>query len=168
VPGCPECGYPLRLTDTECPQCGYAFTGRKGQEDSPKIEQPITKKPSVGGTVILGPENSDEGRKKLVGFLVTYSHLSNGEFFPLYEGRNFIGQSSSSNVCIKGDLSVSEKHLSILFRTVDRKFKFKDEQSSNGTFINEELIDEGELKNFDIIRIGTTQLIFMAIPQNTI
>jgi pSer/pThr/pTyr-binding forkhead associated (FHA) protein len=55
--------------------------------------------------------------------------------------------------------------LSILYRPVDKKFKFKDEQSSNGTFVNDVLMDEGELHNFDVIRIGATKLVFIAIPQ---
>ena len=55
--------------------------------------------------------------------------------------------------------------MSILFRPVEQKFKFKDEQSSNGTFINGELMDEGELKNLDKIRIGETSILFMEIPK---
>lgn len=55
--------------------------------------------------------------------------------------------------------------MSILYRSVDNKFKFRDEQSSNGTFINKELLDEGELQNYDIVRVGSTLFIFVAIPQ---
>uniref|UniRef100_UPI0040276C70 FHA domain-containing protein n=1 Tax=Prevotella sp. TaxID=59823 RepID=UPI0040276C70 len=54
---------------------------------------------------------------------------------------------------------------SILYRNVDNKFKFRDEQSSNGTFVNKELADEGELQNYDIIRLGGTVFIFIAIPK---
>ena len=189
--GCPECGYALRQSVTECPHCGFSLNGDKSREnDFPpepgfrerdrNMEQDDMKGKArplrhPGGTVIqgdtlLGIRTGEPERKKLVGFLVTYSHVQNGEFFPLYEGRNFVGRSPSSHVYIEGDSKVSEKHLSILYRVIDRKFKFKDEQSTNGTFLNGESlpVDEGELKNFDEIRVGNTTLIFMAIPQKTI
>jgi len=157
--GCLQCGYPIRPDESQCPQCENILNG-----ESPTLEPPsLTLDPQKkkGRTVIKG---TPEGNK-LVGFLVTYSHIPLGEFFPLLEGRNFVGKDDSMDVQIKDDDAVSEKHFSILYRTVDGKFKFKDEQSSNGTFINNELLDEGELTNNDIISIGSTKLIFMVIPK---
>ena len=163
--GCIACGYPVRPVETECPACGHSVTGSKKETEPDK---PVSKDPLFIGTIIQGAnldeEKTNMERKKLTGFLVTYSLTPNGDFFPLYEGKNVIGRSASSNVYIKGDSAISEKHFSILYRAIDRKFKFKDEQSSNGTFINEELLDEGELKTFDKIRIGTTLLLFIEIP----
>jgi serine/threonine protein phosphatase PrpC len=78
--------------------------------------------------------------------------------------KEFIGRDMPVDVCIP-DNEVSGKHFSILYRSADGKFKFKDEQSSNGTFLNEVLTDEGELSSFDVIKIGSTRLIFIAIPQ---
>jgi len=153
--GCPHCGYPLRPTDQRCPNCDNPVTGNVTNISSP-----------MGGTVIASAGTSEKQKegKKLVGFLVSYSLNPLGEFFPIVEGKNFIGRDSSSSICIQGDSLISSKHFSILYRPVDKKFKFKDEQSSNGTFVNEKLLDEGELKNFDIIRIGSTKLLFIAIP----
>ena len=176
--GCRECGYQLRPTDTVCPNCGRSLTiagrnenpfekkpeeaGKNREPDEVEIKEKERPPRRMGGTVI---QDDMPNRKKLVGFLVTYSHEKNGLFYPLYEGRSFIGSSPSSEVCIDDDTHVSEKHLSILYRVVDRKFKFKDEQSVNGTFINDQLIDEGELKNNDTIRVGTTRFVFMVIPE---
>ena len=170
--GCSVCGYPVRPTDTECPSCGHAFAGHQAEpEKEPVIEKKSSKAP-VGGTIIQGmssdKDSGNQERKRLVGFLVTYSQSANGDFFPLYEGKNLVGRDDNANVCIQGDSNISERHLSILFRNVDRKFKFKDEQSSNGTFVNDELTDEGELKNLDVIRVGATQLLFMEIPLENI
>jgi hypothetical protein len=154
--GCPECGYPIRISDQRCPNC-----------DNPVAMNEMNSPDFAGGTIILEPGNSEksvEGRK-IVGFLVTYTQTPLGEFFPLYEGRNYIGRDRFSNICIQKDSQISGKHLSILYRSVDRKFRFKDELSSNGTFVNEALTDEGELKNFDTIRVGSTKLLFIEIPQ---
>jgi len=139
-----------------------------GGKKEPDVEKQEIKKPVAKATMIQGAnfdkETNDATGRKLTGFLVSYSNAVYGEFFPLYEGKNIIGRADSSNVFIQGDSLVSDRHLSILYRAVDRKFKFKDEQSSNGTFINNELMDEGVLKNNDMIKIGSTRLLFMEIP----
>jgi hypothetical protein len=119
-----------------------------------------------GGRTIIRPaqgESASSGRK-LVGLLVTYSTNPNGQVFNIFEGKNFIGRDMPVDICIP-DNEVSGKHFSILYRSADGKYKFKDEQSSNGTYLNEVLTDEGELSSFDVIRIGGTRLIFIAIPQ---
>ena len=121
-----------------------------------------------GGRTVIRPAGAPDAplsaTKKLVGLLVTYSTNPNGQVFNLFEGKNFIGRDMPVDICIP-DREMSGKHLSILFRPADGKFKFKDEQSSNGTYINEVLTDEGELTSFDVIRCGATKLIFIAIPQ---
>jgi ribosomal protein L34E len=169
--GCPDCGYPLKPTDRKCPNCGCQLKVTVENEERPydsSHKNSFMQGKKMRGTVIggngIGNDDVVDSRK-LVGFLVTYSLDSNGLFFPLYEGRNFIGRDSSTDICIQGDNKISGKHFSILYRSVDRKFKFKDEQSSNGTFINEKISDEGELTDHDIIQIGSTRLILMIIPE---
>lgn len=122
--------------------------------------------PVGGGTVIRQPQGVATGKgRKLVGFLVTYNRTPQGKAYELYEGKNYIGRDRSSDIAIPDDNQMSSRHMSILYRNVDNKFKYRDEQSSNGTFVNKELSDEGELQNFDIIRLGNTVFIFIAIPQ---
>lgn len=134
-----------------------------------QTEQASGGAPAGGHTTIRRPQApgtktpSAPGRK-LVGFLVTYNRNPNGKSFNLYEGRNYIGRDSSCDISIPDDTEISGRHLSILYRSVDKKFKFRDEQSSNGTFVNKELLDEGELRNYDVIRVGGTLFIFIAIP----
>lgn len=116
----------------------------------------------AGGPAAQGGQN--ENSRRLVGFLVTYNRNPMGKAYNIYEGRNYVGRDPKCGICVPDDNQMSGTHMSILFRNVDSKFKFRDEQSSNGTFVNKELLDEGELKNYDIIRVGSTLFIFMAIP----
>lgn len=138
-----------------------------------QFNAPATSGPTIpvenqyGGTVIR-PASGFTGAfsgKRIMGLLITYNTIPTGQVFPVYEGRNYIGREANSDIPIQGDSQVSGKHFSILYRVADGKFKFKDEQSSNGTFLNEILTDEGELHTFDAIRIGSTRFIFIAIPQ---
>lgn len=135
--------------------------------NKPNVGQPVSAQPVVGGgTVIRQPQGVAAGKgRKLVGFLVSYNRTPQGKAYEIYEGKNYIGRDRSSDISIPDDNQMSSRHMSILYRNVDNKFKYRDEQSSNGTFVNKELSDEGELQNFDIIRLGNTVFIFIAIPQ---
>lgn len=136
----------------------------KVRPQQPNIQQPQA--PIGGGTVIRQPKGAAAGKgRKLVGFLVTYNGDPLGKAFNLYEGKNFIGRDQSCDISLPWDHQMSGRHMSILYRNVDNKFKYRDEQSSNGTFVNKELSDEGELQNYDIIRLGNTVFIFIAIPK---
>jgi DNA-directed RNA polymerase subunit RPC12/RpoP len=152
--GCPKCGYPIRPTDERCPNCNA------------ELKRPATSNP-ISGTIIATSASPDgvaaEGRR-ITGLLVTYSIHPQGDVFKLLEGKNSIGRDSAANISVENDAMMSERHLSILYRPVDNKFKFKDEQSSNGTFVNGTLIDEGELNNGDVITAGATKFLFISIP----
>lgn len=130
---------------------------------------PMPQQPSTPKTVIrhvgAHPGMPPVEGRKLVGFLVTYNRNPLGKAYNLYEGRNYVGRDSSCDISVPDDSQMSGKHMSILYRNVDGKFKFRDEQSSNGTFVNKELLDDGTLENYDIIRVGSTLFIFIAIPK---
>lgn len=144
----------------------------KDPAQGPTQLRPNDSRPAHAGTVIRRPGAAAGGGKegqaisrKVVGILVSYSHDPNGHVYNLYEGRNIIGRDSACNISIPNDDQMSGRHLSVVYRAVNNKFLFRDEQSSNGTFVNKELLDSGELENYDIIRIGSTLFIFIAIPQ---
>lgn len=136
------------------------------QQNYQQNNQQTQQRPVGGGTVIRPPKGtaSTQGRK-LVGFLVTYNRNPLGKSYNIYEGKNYIGRDRSCDISVPEDNQMSSRHMSILYRNVDNKFKYRDEQSSNGTFVNKELSDEGELQNYDIIRLGGTVFIFIAIPK---
>lgn len=121
----------------------------------------IRRNPAMMGAAV---KPGEDGRK-LVGFLVTYNRTPMGKAFNIYEGRNYIGRDASCDISIPDDNQMSGKHMLIRYLSGNNKFSFKDEMSSNGTYINKELLDEGELQNYDIIRVGSTLFIFIAIPQ---
>ena len=112
-----------------------------------------------------GAPQAPATERKLVGFLVTYNRTPMGKAYPIYEGRNLLGRDRKCDICVPDDSMMSGTHMSILYREVDNKFKFRDEQSSNGTYINKVITDEGELNNYDIIRAGSSIFIFIAIPK---
>jgi hypothetical protein len=105
------------------------------------------------------PELGSQGRK-MVGWLVSFTINALGIDFKLYEGRNLIGSDPGCDISVN-DPAVSSRHLTILHRM--GQFKFKDELSTNGTFINDVFMEEGNLKDGDMIRIGDTIFKFRSI-----
>jgi hypothetical protein len=99
-------------------------------------------------------EGKNNVGRKLTGWLVSYTIDPLGVDFRIYEGRNIIGSDPQCDIVINGDSSVSSKHLTILYRM--GVFKFKDELSTNGTFINEVFCEEGTLNDGDVVKLGNT------------
>lgn len=107
------------------------------------------------------PSVPQQQGRKMVGWLVSFTIDENGIDFKLYEGRNIIGADQGCDITISGDQAVSGKHLTILHRM--GHFKFRDEFSTNGTFINDIFVEQGTLKDGDVIRIGETIFKFRSI-----
>jgi hypothetical protein len=144
--------------------------GGYGNEDKTKPYQGVTPEnktnvPNSTKIVVPDEESGQLGQvqtRKLVGFLVSYTLNAQGKSFKLYEGKNLIGADPTCDIVISSDPGVSGKHITILYRS--GKFRFKDEFSTNATFVNGAEIEEGYLENQDIIKIGKTKFAFMAIP----
>lgn len=125
-----------------------------------------------GHTVIrnlngTGASNPDGGRK-VVGLLVSYSANPAGEIYKVYEGRTTIGRDSTCDIPFPNDTHMSAKHFLIQFVEAKGVFKAKDQGSSNGTFVNGQVyvMDEPiDLKTNDVLVLGETKLVFLAIPE---
>jgi len=113
------------------------------------------------GTKIFGLSNPAQERK-LVGFLVSYDLDEQGKSFPLFEGKNLVGSDRGCDIVIENIPAVSAKHLTILYRK--NLFLFKDEFSTNGTYIDGEMQSEGHLDKECIITIGGVRLYFIMVP----
>jgi hypothetical protein len=117
---------------------------------------PSAAPPSLARTQLYTPEGTPGGaaNRKLVGWLVSYTLNPAGADFRDYEGRNSLGADPGCDIVVPRDPNVSARHLTLLYRADG--FRFKDELSTNGTFINEVMRDEGLLHDGDLIRVGNT------------
>ena len=122
----------------------------------------------VGGTVT--GETGVSGNRRLVGLLVSYSANPTGEVYKVYEGRTTIGRDITCDIPFPNDPHMSSKHL--LIQYVEAKGAFRaqeyDRGSANGSYVNGQVYVLGDvidLKNNDVIVIGGTKFIFLAIPE---
>ena len=71
----------------------------------------------------------------------------------------FIGRSSEKDICLR-DLTVSNTHAKVTLEV--GRYKVRDLQSTNGSFVNGEQITERALIDGDEIQIGNTVMVFFA------
>lgn len=115
-------------------------------------EKPTPMEPSAPAPTPVAP--SPDGLRKLVGWLVTFDIQPTGLDFRLYVGKHRIGRSPKCDIVINQPW-ISDEHCVILYR--DGKFLLQDLVSVNGTFLNDEMVeDKAYLNDNDIIRLGKT------------
>jgi len=177
----------LRKHGDDCPYCkeeGISSSGDStvvGNMEMPSVDDDATilegheypnKEPEVideiveDGTMVQRsekPGNKEVSKtKRIVGWLISYDYDLNGMDYKLYEGRNKFGSSTKTTNSIPGDKGISDIHFTVIFR--NKKFALKDEESTNGTKLNNiaiDLIDNVvKLEDKDVIKVGDTTFYF--------
>ena len=146
------------------------FGGSSSSSNTVKVSNSDSNPIDMDRTFIGGADNSDETNdegsnksdnskprksRKLVGWIISYTLDPMGVDYRIYEGNNSIGKAAGNTITIAKDVTISSKHVVILYKK--GKFYIKDEMSTNGTFLNGEEIDltrAYELNDCDEIRLG--------------
>jgi len=79
--------------------------------------------------------------------------IEKGRRYLVEEGNSSIGRNSENTIVLPGTEKSVSSHHAILYRFPD-KITIQDLQSTNGTFINDEKIDEAELNENDELGLG--------------
>lgn len=126
------------------------------------VQQPFNRTTIVtkSESPVKGNEPDQSGKRKIVGWLVTFSNDENGQDYKIYVGKNKIGSAPGSDIVIN-DSSISGEHATILFR--ENEFLIKDHFSTNGTKINGAIADEGKLQDSDVLMLGNTTFKFKTV-----
>jgi len=135
-------------------------------------EKPVKKQTSQ--TVYMRPDKTQideeviQHRAKeviLAGWVVITSDIGKGDSFPVTFGFNSIGRGDSNHISLREDSSISrEKHTSIIYDYSNNIYFIKHEDGKFLTYLNGELaLDTKELKAFDTIKVGNTELLFVPL-----
>lgn len=171
---CPFCpsGHTHVNNDSESETKATMANGIGGATGATGAMAPMNDDFGGGHTVIrnlngTGVSNPDGGRR-IVGVLVSYSANPAGEVYKIYEGKNIIGRGNDCDIPFPNDNNMSREHLLIQYIEAKGAFRAVDRGSSNGTYINGQVCVLGdviEIKTNDVIVLGSTKFIFLAIPQ---
>lgn len=105
------------------------------------------------------------GTEPVVGWLVIAKGADMGMDFRLKTGRNFIGRSSSMDIVLKNDKTVSrEKHGIVVYDPKSCTYIVQPGTSKELCYLNDEVVLSPQvLKPNDIITVGETDLIFIPL-----
>lgn len=131
-------------------------------ETSPEMAAPV----SAGSSKLAAPPEPDEDvtfvltrDEEISAHLVCTTGPQAGEVFQLRPGITTIGRSSDNTVPLSRDKEVSRRHAIIAYEA--NKFVIQDQNSLNGTFVNNQPVKEPQpLEDGDIILIGVSTLKF--------
>ncbi len=134
--------------------------GKKRTEFHETPQQPHPQ--HQGASAPLRPPQQP-GVRRIVAVLATYSWLPEGQIFPVYEGRNYLGRDADCEICLTADPQMSGRQCGLFFR--GGQFVITDEKSMNGTVVND--IDVPltgmSLDNYATIKTGATTWRFIII-----
>jgi len=164
-----------------CPACGVdglsvGPTKPKSREDKPKglDDAGATPLPSTQAKGQTPPDRVEEIRtvgvvqKKIgidpvVGWLVCIEGAEHGRDYRIRSERNLIGRSSTMDICIKGDDTISRtNHAVISYEPRRGTFRLSAGEGRGLVYRNEEAVEAtSELNPYDIIEVGQTKLMFV-------
>ena len=105
------------------------------------------------------------GTEPVVGWLVVVDGPDLGLDFKLKTGRNFIGRSSSMDVSLKNDKTVSrDKHGIVVYDPKSCTYIVQPGASKELCYLNDEVVLSPQaLKSNDILTVGETNLMFIPL-----
>ncbi len=169
---CPYCEAEKRSKERTKPEVFSASSERRTRVgESPSAEKPSSRMTKeMPSSDEYGPSVGGEERR-IVGVLVTYTWQTEGQLFPIREGKNYIGAGEVSSepthrpcdIQISYDSEMSLEHALILVRR--GHYDIIDQKSSNGTFLDGEMIPISgtALGNYQEIKTGATVWTFIRI-----
>ncbi len=157
VIGCPDCGRPVQVHDTDpapeqaaCGECGRVFALSEGTD-------------LAGETAVLQKAPPNRGAMldiALVGHLRVTGSMSLEAPSALKQGKTIIGREEADIVA--ADKTLSAQHFAVDNR--DGHFFVEDLGSTNGTNVNGELVTRPvQLRDGDRIEAGKTTFVFRTL-----
>lgn len=171
APLCTGCNKEVDQSWDLCPYCGTHLKGGgaavpAGQAPLPNGGGGAAPVPVGGGgggsqrTVAIDLDALKSPNREVVGWLVVMNGAQKGVDFRIYTGRNAIGAAADNDIVVT-DEYLSSKHSTIRYE--DGRYELIDNDSTNGSFVNEKRVTKEELIDNDTIRLGRTELRFKAL-----
>ena len=174
---CPDCGMPA------VPSSGHADAGIGHTEpvgggsgightepvggygqDTINVQSPRDADVEGFGVTMIGGDSAEGRPEPVVGWLVCIEGISRGVDYRLHAGYNYIGR-EVGDVHIHGDNQISRKnHAMIAYDSSERTYYVGPSAGRNLIKVNgKTVLNAVEVHSYDIISVGTTKLMFVAL-----
>lgn len=151
---CTNCGHKNPEGANFCSSCGSALAD--GDDASTTVTfLPGELESDLDEEIHISPEELEGGR----GVLVVKRGPNAGSKFFLDTDVTTIGRHPESEIFLD-DITVSRRHAEI--RRSAAGFSLNDIGSLNGTYVNRERVEDGDLHSGDEIQIGKFKLVFLS------
>ncbi len=150
---CNQCGHRNPPASNFCSSCGASLDSMENRTITIAKVDPLLDAPGPSDDVVV---RLDELEAQ-AATLVVRSGSQAGERFVLREVLTRLGRHPGSEISLD-DITVSRRHAEIT-REGDR-YTVRDVGSLNGTYVNQERIDEVQLHHSDELQIGKFRLVF--------
>ena len=150
---CTNCGHKNPDGSNFCASCGHALSEADGH-DTTVMFMAGELDAELDEEIQISPEELEGGR----GVLIVKRGPNAGSKFFLDTDKTAVGRHPDSDIFLD-DITVSRHHAEI--RRGSNGFELHDVGSLNGTYLNRERLEEGDLRSGDEIQIGKFKLVFL-------
>lgn len=141
---CPACGAAVAPDDDACAECGSRLEGATASFDALVEPAEASEAADVGVTD--------------VPVLIVRKGVEVGERFYLEQPRMTIGRDPESSIFLN-DVTVSRSHAMLYVE--GGNVRIEDAGSLNGTYVNDQIVADAELRSGDAVQIGRFQMVFL-------
>ncbi|MEE0794128.1 MAG: FHA domain-containing protein [Oscillospiraceae bacterium] len=167
---CPECAKGAGKTEAIGSAGGFSKTEKVGGGYSGGFSETVAVDSLRDADVepfqptMIGTESVEGRPEPVVGWLVCIEGVSRGVDYRLHAGYNYIGR-EIGDVHIHGDMQISRKnHAMIAYDSSERTYYVGPSAGRNLIKVNgKTVLNAAEIKSGDVISIGTTKLMFVAL-----
>ena len=146
---CPACGHCNRRRADACASCGSPLATGDATTEHRAVEPEASP-----GTVRV--DRSAFGRHQ--GLFVVNQGPKAGARYALDTDVVSLGRDPRSDIFLD-DVTVSRRHAEVA--RAGARYSIRDVGSLNGTYVNRQLVDEGELNEGDEVQVGKFKLVFV-------
>jgi len=150
---CNNCGHRNPEGSNFCSSCGAPLADA-ASSDTTVTFMPGELEADLEEEVRISPEELEGGR----GVLIVRRGPNAGSKFFLDADTTRIGRHPDSDIFLD-DITVSRQHAEI--RRAGSEFSLHDVGSLNGTYVNRERVEGGDLRSGDEVQIGKFKLVFL-------
>ncbi|MEY2763208.1 MAG: hypothetical protein RLZZ43_1023 [Actinomycetota bacterium] len=150
---CNGCGHRNPPQSSFCSSCGSILDGPDMRTVTIAKVDALQDAPGVEDNISVTVDQS--GKKKAL--LVVRNGPNEGARFSLSANDSVIGRHPDSTICLD-DVTVSRRHAHL--EQSDGQVVLRDLGSLNGTYVNQERIEEVALRHGDEVQIGRYRMVF--------
>jgi hypothetical protein len=156
---CNRCGHRNPPAAAFCSACGTTLDLPADRTITIAKVDPLLDAPGPEDDVIVNLDDMAAG----MGVLVVRAGAQAGQRFQLRQPLTRLGRHPESEISLD-DITVSRRHAEVE-RTAEGHYVVRDAGSLNGTYVNQERIDEVVLQQGDELQVGKFRLVFFDSPR---